>query len=165
MEEAAKLEAEKLKADKILAEAKILELRKTDFETLARDLAEWKADLEERERALKPEKTVADLSWAGGMEDAIIDAEGNVKKQEKVVYNPETDKSLPSGTRRLIRAERIVGEEADERSCKVRDSLVASIEGLRDKALAEGRVIDADFYDKTIRSLYPEWKNPENKEQ
>jgi len=157
-EAALALEAEKLKADKVISEAKLLELRKTDFETLARDLAEWKADLEERERALKPEMTVTNLSWAGGMEDTIIDADGNVKKQEKVVYDPETDMSLPAETRRLFRAERVVREETDERAAKVRDSVVASMERLYREALAEGRVVDADFYKKSLKSLYPDWE-------
>lgn len=155
-EAAAILENEKLKADKILAEARILELRKIDFETLARDLGEWKADLEERERALKPEKTIADLAWAGGMEDTIIDADGNVKKQEKVVYDPEKDMSLPSGTRRLFRAERLVDEDYAVHAGKVREALSAKLEAMREKALAEGRVIDADFYLKSIQSLYPD---------
>ena len=152
------LENEKLKAEQVLAEAKLLELRKADFETLARDLAEWKADLEERERALKPEKTITDLAWAGGMEDTIIDAEGNVKKQEKVVYNPETDMSIPAESRRLAHAERVVGEELAERSGKVRDTLVSSLERLYRQALAEDRVVDAEFYRKSLKSLYPEWE-------
>ena len=158
VESALALEAAKLKADKVIAEAKLLELRKTDFETLARDLAEWKADLEERERALKPEMTVTNLSWAGGMEDTIIDADGNVKKQEKVVYNPETDMSLPEGTRRLFRAERVVREKTDERAAKVRDAIVASMESLYRQALADGRIVDADFYKKSLKSLYPDWE-------
>ena len=157
-EASAKLESEKLKAEKVLAEAKILELRKTDFETLARDLADWKADLEERERALAPEKTIADLSWAGGMEDTIIDADGNVKKQEKKVYDPEKDATLPPGARRLFREERLAAEAAATNAAAVRDSLVAKLESLRDRALAEGRVIDAEFYSGSIESLYPDMK-------
>ena len=156
MEEAAKLESEKLKADKILAEAKIIELRKIDFETLARDLAEWKTDLEERERALKPEKTIADLAWAGGVEDTIIDADGNIKKQEKSTYDPENDMSLPRGTRRLCRAERLAGEDYAVHAEKVREALSAKLEAMREKALADGRVIDADFYLKSMKSLYPD---------
>ena len=157
-EAAAMLENEKLKADKVIAEAKLLELRKTDFETLARDLAEWKADLEERERALKPEKTIADLSWAGGMEDTIIDADGNVKKQEKVAYDPETDMTIPAESRRLARAERVVAGELAEHSDKVRDTLVASLERLYRQALVEDRVVDAEFYRKSLKSLYPDWE-------
>ena len=173
-EAALALEAERTRSEKTIAEAKLLELRKIDFETLARDLAEWKTDLEERERALKPEKTVSDLSWAGGKEDTVFDEKGNVKKQEKVVYDPEKDMSLPAGTRRLVRAERLAGEDLAKRAEKVRDSLVSTLDGLRRQALAEGRVIDADFYGKSIESLYPGWKpdaadtsqkNKENKEE
>lgn len=157
-EAALALEAEKLKADKVISEAKLLELRKIDFETLARDLAEWKTDLEERERALKPEKTISDLSWAGGMEDTIIDAEGNVKKQEKVAYNPETDMAIPAESRRLAKAERILREEVGERSAKVRDALVGKLEELYRQAREDDRVVDAEYYKASLKSLDPDWK-------
>ena len=156
--EAAQLAREKLKADKILSEAKLLELRKTDFETLERDLLAWKLDLEERERALQPEKTVADLSWAGGVEDTIIDENGNVKKQEKRVYDPEKDMKLPVESRKLAKAERIVREKHATRAGATRDSVVASLESLYVAALKDGRTIDADFYRQSILSMYPDWK-------
>ena len=157
-EEAAALEREKLKADKILAEAKLLELRKTDFATLEHQLLEWKLDLEERERALQPEKTIADLSWAGGMEDTIIDAEGNVKKQEKKVYDPEKDMTLPAESRKLAKSERLVREKHETLAGMTKDSVVSSLERLYVAALKDGRAIDADFYKKSILSMYPEWK-------
>ncbi|MBO7684105.1 MAG: hypothetical protein J6T51_05215, partial [Kiritimatiellae bacterium] len=156
--ENARLAAEKLKAEKVIAEAKLLELQKIDFENLARDLAEWKADLEERERALQPEKTVADLAWAGGMEDTIIDADGNVKKQEKVAYDPEADRSIPRESRRLARQERLVREDAAARSAQVRSKVVATLEALYRRALAEDRVVDAQFYRESLKSLYPDWE-------
>ena len=157
-EEAASLEKEKLKADKILAEAKLLELRKIDFETLERELAAWKFDLEERERALQPEKTIADLSWAGGMEDTVIDEKGNVKKQEKKAYDPEKDMTIPAESRKLARADRIVREKHAKLAGATKDSIVASLEALYVSALKDGRTIDADFYKKSILSMYPEWK-------
>ena len=156
--EAASLEKEKLKADKIIAEAKLLELRKTDFLTLERELMAWKLDLEERERALQPEKTIADLSWAGGTEDMIIDAEGNVKKQEKKVYDPEKDQSLPSESRKLARVNRLVREKHEARAGVTRDTVVSSLESLYVSALKDGRTIDAEFYRQSILSMYPDWK-------
>ena len=155
--EAAKLATEKLKADKIIAEAKLLELRKTDFETLQRDLLEWKLDLEERERALQPERTIADLAWAGGTEDSVIDENGNLKKQVREPYDPEKDSTLPVQSRRLAKAQRIVGERQSAHSKQVRDEIVKSIEKLYVDALKEGRVIDADFYKKSLLSMYPDW--------
>ncbi|MBR3220782.1 MAG: hypothetical protein IKF72_01010 [Kiritimatiellae bacterium] len=161
--EEAKLAAEKLKADKVIAEAKLLELHKVDFETLARDLAEWKADLEERERALKPEKTVADLSWAGGQEDTIIDADGNVKKQVKVAYDPETDRSIPRESRKLAREQRLVDEAFAKEASDVRSAVVGSLESLYVLALKEDRVIDAEYYRATLKTLYPDWEfRPDN---
>ena len=156
--EAAKLAQEKLKADKIIAEAKAMELRKIDYETLERDLLEWKLDLEERERALKPEKTIADLAWAGGMEDTIIDDKGNVTKQVKKVYDPEKDMELPEQSRRLAKTERKIRESMGRNEFGTRDAVVKSMEKLYVKALKEGRVIDADFYKKNILIMYPDWK-------
>ena len=154
----AKLAQEKLKAEKIIAEAKALELRKIDYETLERDLLEWKLDLEERERALKPEKTIADLEWAGGMEDTIIDDKGNVTKQIKKVYDPEKDMELPEQSRRLARTNRKLREAQDAKTADTRDTVVKTMEKLYVSALKEGRVIDADFYKKNILIMYPDWK-------
>ena len=156
--EAAKFDQEKLKADKTIAEAKALELRKIDYETLERDLLEWKLDLEERERALKPEKTIADLTWAGGMEDTIIDDKGNVTKQVKTVYDPEKDMELPEQSRRLAKTERKIREAQDAKATGVRDNIVKTMERLYVSALKEGRTIDADFYKKNILTMYPDWK-------
>ena len=156
--EAAKLAQEKLKADRIIAEAKALELRKIDYETLERDLLEWKLDLEERERALKPEKTIADLEWAGGMEDTIIDDKGNVTKQVKKVYDPEKDMELPEQSRRLARTNRKLRETQDAKIADTRETVVKTMEKLYVSALKEGRAIDADFYKKNILIMYPVWK-------
>lgn len=156
--EAAKLAQEKLKADRIIAEAKTLELRKIDYETLERDLLEWKLDLEERERALKPEKSVADLAWAGGMEDTIIDEKGNVTKQVKKAYDPEKDMELPEQSRRLAKTERRIREAQDAKTADARATVVRTMEKLYVSALKEGRVIDADFYKKNILIMYPDWK-------
>ena len=150
--------AKKAVADEKIAEAKILELRKIDFDTAARDLAEWKADLEERERALQPEKTIADLSWAGGEEDSVIDADGTLRKVPRKAYLAENDKSLTRGTRRLAKEERLVREAEDEAGRATRAKVVAALEALYEKALREDRVVDADFYRKSLKSLYPDWE-------
>ena len=154
----ARLEAEKVKAEKIIAEAKALELRKIDFETLEHQILEWKLDLEERERAIAPEKTITDLGWAGGMEDSVIDDKGNVVKQVKKEYDPEADMHKPESTRRLAKVERQVRVATSNDVAKARSSVVSSMEKLYVKALRENRVIDADFYKKTILSMYPDWK-------
>lgn len=156
--EATKLASEKLKNEAKIAEVKALELHKIDYETLERDLLEWKLDLEERERALKPEKTIADLSWAGGMEDTIIDEKGNVTKQVKKVYDPEKDMELPEQSRRLAKTERKIREAQDAKTAEARSTVVKTMEKLYVSALNEGRVIDADFYKKNILIMYPDWK-------
>jgi len=156
--EANRRAAEQLKTDRAAAETKAMELRKIDFESMEHDLLEWQQDLEERERAIRPEKTISELSWAGGMEDAIIDAEGNVRKQVKEEYDPEKDMSLPGASRKLAKAQRIVREKHDARAEKTRDAIIASMEKLYVSALKDGRVIDADYYKKSILSMYPDWK-------
>lgn len=164
--EADKLAAEKLKSDRIIAEAKALELRQIDFQTLERDLMEWKLDLEEREKALKPEKTIADLSWVGGDEDMEVGENGTVRVKKKEPYRAENDRTLPKTSRKLAKTERIVYEKMAEHQSEVRESVVKSLEKLYVDALKEDRVVDADFYRKSIKSLYPDWefKGEEKKE-
>ena len=155
--EQVKLALEKTKADKLIAETKMMELQKIDFENLERELLEWKLNLEERERLLMPEKSIADLSWAGGMEDSIIDDKGNVTKKTKTAYDPENDLTLPRETRKLAKTERIVGDQHKERSANVRKSIIKSLESLYVAALRENRVIDAEYYRKSILTMYPDW--------
>ena len=150
--------AELVKAEAKIAEAKALELRKFDFEKAERELAEWKVDLEERERALQPEKTVADLSWAGGEEDSVIDADGNMRKVKKQVYLAENDRSLPRATRQLAKTERVVREDEAASVQRTRANVVSALEKLYELALKENRVIDAKFYKDSLISLYPDWK-------
>ena len=160
--EQAKLEAEKVKAEKILAEAKVLELRQIDFQTLQGELNAWRLDLEEREAALKPEKTIADLAWVGGDEDMEVGSNGTVRVKKKVPYLAEKDRTLPRETRRLAKAERIMAEKSAEHASAVRESIVKPLEKLYVEAIRENRVIDADFYKKSLKSLYPDWEFGKN---
>ena len=155
---AAKLEAERLRAEKVIAEAKLKELLKIDFEAVQRELMAWRQDLDERERALAPEKTIADLSWAGGGDDSVIDSSGCVVKMVKEPYDPEKDMTLSDGSRRLAREQRLAREAVSGESSAVREKIVASLEKLYVEALRENRVIDAEFYRKTLKSLYPDWE-------
>ena len=156
--EEAKLAAEQLKSEKVIAEAKLLELRKIDFETAQQTLNEWRLDLEEREAALAPEKTIADLAWAGEQEDMTVDENGDLKKIKKAVYSPETDRSLPRSTRWLAKVERLAHEAETNELAQVRASVVRPLEKLYVEAIRENRVIDAEYYKKTLKSLYPDWE-------
>ena len=129
-----------------------------DLESFARDLAERERDLAEREQALQPEKTIADLSWAGGEDDSVIDDNGNVTKKPKTVYLAENDNTLPLATRLLARAERLSGEANAEASSRTRETVVALLESLYVAALRENRVVDADYYRKNLISMYPDWE-------
>ena len=106
---------------------------------------------------MQPEKTIADLSWAGGEEDSVIDDSGNVTKKAKVVYLPENDRTLPATTRRLAKANRLAAESADADAVRARAEVVATLEPLYVAALREDRIVDADFYRKALRSMYPDW--------
>lgn len=156
--ELSKLQSQRMKDERIIAEAKLLELRKIDFETFERELIDWKHELDERERALKPEKTIVDLAWAGGEEDSVIDENGNISKQAKSASLPEDDPSLPKETRNLAKANREVSEDMGRRLDEVKSAVLDSLERAYAQALKDGRVIDADYYRKGIRSMYPDWK-------
>jgi hypothetical protein len=155
-----KLQAEKLKSEKIIAEAKMAELSKIDFQTWERDLLELRAELEERERALEPEKTIADLSWVGDGQDNTFDENGRLtkKKKEKKQYRAEDDITLPRGSRILEKEMRMVSETQKKRDEDVRQKIIKTLEGLYVDALKESRVIDAKYYKDAIKSFYPDWK-------
>ena len=159
-EAADNLAAEKLRSEKVIAQAKMAELSKIDFLTWERDLLELKQDLEERERALRPEKTIADLAWVGGGEDRVFDKNGRVaaKKKEEKPYRAEDDPQLPAETRRLAKAERLSTQAEARQAAKIREKIVKSLEGLYIEAIKAGRVIDAQYYKSSLKSLYPDWK-------
>ena len=154
--EADKLAREKLRSDAVIAEAKLLELRRIDFETIERSLVEYKQELDERERALRPDKTAADLAWVAEAEAETIGETNRVKKAVKVL--PENDPSLPKETRELARRERLLGEAFEAERERIRNEAIARLETLLRKAREEDRVVDAESYFKTIKSLYPDWK-------
>ena len=156
--QADRLAAEKLRSEKVIAEAKMLELAKIDFETWQRNLIEFEQSLEERERALKPEKTIADLAWVGGADDKVVDEKGNLRVLKTERYLAENDKSLPRAARRLAKLQRELSEEEADRAAKVRADIVSRIESMYIQALREDRVVDAEFYKKNLKSLYPDWE-------
>ena len=154
------LAAEKLKSEKAIADAKMAELSKIDFLAWERDLLELKRDLDERERALQPEKTIADLSWVGAGEDKEFDENGHIrtKKKSAAPYRAEDDPTLPAATRRLAQTQRLVAEAEASQAAQVRARIVRVLEGLYAEALKDGRVIDAKYYGDSLKSLYPDWK-------
>ncbi len=159
-EAADRLAAEKLKSEKIIAEAKMAELVKIDFQTWERDLLEFKQELDERARALKPEKTIADLSWVGGGEDKVFDEKGGItaKKKDEESRRPEDDPQLPAETRALAKEQRLVAEDESAQIVKIRTAVIKALEGLYVEALKDGRVVDAKYYKDNLRSFYPDWK-------
>lgn len=146
----AALAREKLMADKVIAEAKLLELRRIDFETLERDLLEFKRDLDAREAALRPEKTIKDLVTTGTEEEAALKDAGP--------QLPENDMTLPRGTRRLARAERELSEGRARREAELKAVVVGTLERLYVQAVREDHLTDADFYKTTLKNLYPGWE-------
>lgn len=152
------LAAEKLKSEKVIAESKLLEQRQIDFTEWQRNLAERERDVAEREAALQPEKTIADLSWAGGVEDSVIDENGNVTKQVHTAYDPEKDRTIPSTSRTLAKQERLAREAHDTQALRVRERVVATLEKLYVRALKEDDVIHAQYYRESLKTLYPDWE-------
>lgn len=153
----AALEKERLGSERVIAEAKLYELKQLELVEMERELLEWKRDLDAREAALRPEKTAADLVWLGDG-DTVIGADGSLVKKEKRPYLAENDPTLPRATRQLARTERQFAEARAARRAEGRAGAVARLEKLLADALAEDRITDADFYRKTIKTLYPDWE-------
>ena len=154
---AAALERERLASEKTIAEAKLYELKQADLVSLERELLEWQRDLNEREEALRPDKTAADLTWVGEREADVIGGETNrVRRVAKPL--PENDPAIPRASRLLARAERLRLEGDAARANASSNLIVSTLERLYLDALREDRVVDAQFYLKGIRSYYPGWR-------
>lgn len=154
LSESAALEREKLASEKIIAEAKILEGRKIDFETWQQQLIQLKIDLDDREAALKPEKSVMDLEWVGS-DDTAFDEKGHLVKKAKVQYLAENDTTLSKSTRELSRFNRVMHESQTNRANKARLEIEAALLRLYEKAVKEDRIVDADYYKKSLKTLCP----------
>ena len=151
-----KLAAEKLKSDAVIAEAKVLELRQIDFETLERELAEYKLELDERERALHPDKTAAEnLSWVGEREADVIGETNVVRRKRKVLA--ENDPSLPVESRKLAMAERLSAANLEGAVNVSSNDVVTILARLYEEAIKSDRVVDANYYLQNIRVFYPGW--------
>ena len=147
-------EAETLKLKVSMAE---LEVAKQQYAELNAELLEYQKELDERERALRPEKTIADLSWLPD-EDTEVDENGRARPRKKVKMLPENDPSLPKETRSLAKAERIRGEADGILAKDSRDRTVSPIEKLYVAAVKEGRTVDAAYYRAVLKSMYPDWE-------
>ena len=66
--------------------------------------------------------------------------------------------TLPAESRKLAKSERLVREKHETLAGATKDTVVSSLERLYVAALKDGRAIDADFYKKSILSMYPDWK-------
>ena len=147
-------EAETLKLKVSMAE---LEVAKQQYAELNAELLEYQKELDERERSLRPEKTIADLSWLPD-EDTEVDENGRARPRKKVKMLPENDPSLPKETRSLAKAERIRGEADGILAKDSRDRIVSPIEKLYVAAVKEGRTVDAAYYRAALKSMYPDWE-------
>ncbi len=152
--EIARLEAEQTKAaaDRAVAEAAALQLRSANLDELARQLMEFKQDLDERELALRPEKTILDL------ETTHANEETNSTDETQGPVLRENDRTIPRESRALARANRLETEMRDELTASARSNAVSRLESLYIQALRDDRVADANFYRSELRLMYPGWK-------
>ncbi len=157
-EKTAVAEEEKEKAAERKAEAETYKLKHSYAEVnrlyeqninKARELEAYRRDLDAREAALHPEKTVNDLVSLGEDEET---------KCEETPYLAENDKSLTVGSRALARAARLETEADSAHESALRAEIVSRMESLYETALKEDRVIDADYYATVLRSFYPDWE-------
>ena len=149
------LAKEKLAADKVIAEAKLREIKREQLLDFERELVAIKRDLDEREAALRPEKTIKDLDTisSGDEEDDPLR-----KKDDAVAKLPENNPELPRGTRRLAKATRVSDEGLKAVGEENKTNVVSRIEKLYIEAVREDRMVDADFYAKELKRMYPGWK-------
>ena len=150
------LAREKLMSEKVIAEAKLYELKQLDLAAMERELLDFKRDLDEREAALRPEKTIKDLVWVS-QDDTEFDESGVARRKEKVPYLAENDLSLPKETRALAKMQRLDRERGAAMVAANRTNVVTALERLIARAVEEDRVPDADFYRKTLKAMYPDW--------
>ena len=147
-------EAETLKLKVSMAE---LAAEKQRYEELNAELLDYQKELDERERALRPEKTIADLSWLPD-EDTDVDESGKVHPRKKEPKLPENDPTLPKETRALAKADRIRAQADGIIEKDARARAVAPIEKLYVAAVKEGRTVDAEYYRTVLKSMYPDWE-------
>ena len=147
-------EAETLKLKVSMAE---LAAEKQRYEELNAELLEYQKELDERERALRPEKTIADLAWLPD-EDTEIDENGRARPRKKEPKLPENDPTLPKETRELAKANRIRAQADDILSEASRTRVVTTIEKLYVAAVKDGRTVDAAYYRTVLKSMYPDWE-------
>ena len=147
-------EAETLKLKVSMAE---LAAEKQRYEELNAELLDYQKELDERERALRPEKTIADLSWLPD-EDTDVDESGKAHPRKKEPKLPENDPTLPKETRALAKADRIRAQADGIIEKDARTRAVAPIEKLYVAAVKEGRTVDAEYYRTVLKSMYPDWE-------
>ena len=164
--QAAADELARVEATKAIREAETMKLKysinelqaeKLRYEELNAELVEYQKELDERERALRPEKTFADLSWLPD-EDTEVDENGKAHPRKKVKMLPENDPNLPKETRELAKAERIRAQADGILAESARARVVGPIEKLYVAAVKEGRTVDAEYYRLVLKSMYPDWE-------
>lgn len=165
-EQAAADDLARVEATKAIREAETLKLKvsmaelvseKQRYEELNAELLEYQKELDERERALRPEKTITDLAWLPD-EDTEVDENGRVRPRKKEPKLPENDPTLPKETRALAKADRIRAQADDALAEATRARVIAPIEKLYVAALKDGRVVDAEYYRSVLKSMYPDWE-------
>ena len=164
--QAAADELARVEATKAIREAETLKLKvsmaelaaeRQRYEELNAELLEYQKELDERERALRPEKTIADVSWLPD-DDIDIDENGRPRPKKKKTYLAENDPTLPKETRALAKANRIRAQADGILAESARARVVGPIEKLYVAAVKEGRTVDAEYYRLVLKSMYPDWE-------
>lgn len=148
--EADKLEREKVSAQAVADEARLWELKAIDLAALEQDLNEYKQELDARELALRPEKTIKDLANISSQEEEVRDDDQPLLA--------ENDPSLPKADRILARRQRLINEDLDALLAKSRRLAISRLEKLYVAAVRANRITDAMYYRSSLKSLYPDWE-------
>ena len=151
-----KQEQARLAAEMLANETKLWELKSQDLASLERELAEYKKELDERELALRPEKTIKDLANLGSEEE----------EPKEGALLPEDNPELSEAERKLAKALRLRKEQEDLRNQVSREITISKLERLWVQAIRDRRPSAAEYYRAALKSMYPDWKyKPENTQQ
>ena len=149
------LEAKRLEAEKVLKEAELRATNVADLVQWERDLIDLARELKEREDALTPEKTIADLVWLPD-ETTEIDENGRLRSKKTTVL-PEDNPELTPEARALARQTRLALEAQTNAVNRMTQSAIRTLENLYVKALKADRPDQARSYKKAIKAIDPLW--------
>lgn len=133
-----------------------LNARRAEYEQRLAELDQLQIELQERERALAPDLTVSDLMSVTPADEPPPVEEGGKSEVEEMMK--VRNDNIPLGRRTLEEVEQTVQQAREDVLATNRATVISALKAMMESAISEKRAIDAMFYEKTIKSLYPDWR-------